>query len=304
MRVGLTGATGFVGSYILRELDAADHTVRCVMRDPGEPIAIPNDRAERAPGDVTDPASLRGVFDGCDAVIHLVGIIDEKPFKGITFERIHTQGTTNVVNAARASGVQRFIHMSANGAREDGVSGYQQTKWQAEQIVKEAGFEHWTIFRPSIVFGNPGADSTEFATRLARTLVGPFPVLPVFGDGQYRLQPISVEEVAAAFAQALTINPAHEQIYTAVGREAYPYTDVLDRIARGMGRKPKPKVHVPLVLARLGINLLGPLGILPISPAQFEMLVEGNTGDESPFYRDFDLTFHPFTPDNLAYLKG
>ena len=303
MHVFLTGATGFVGSAVLRTLLKQNHRVRCLVRSPNDKLAAMGEAVAQIEGDITKPETLQGAIDGCDAVVHLVGIIEEKKSKGVTFEAIHDAGTRHVVEAARAEGIERFIHMSANGARPDGVSRYQRTKWQGEKHVREAGFAHWTIFRPSVIFGAPGPDNPEFVTQLADTLVKPFPVLPVFGDGTYGLQPISIEEVAAAFAQALTLGAAHEQAYCVAGKVILSYNNALNVIARGLGLQPKRKLHVPLALARLVVHTLGPFGLLPISPDQFEMLVEGNTCDPSAFYRDFDVAYKPFTPENLGYLR-
>lgn len=303
MTIYLTGANGFIGSYVLRALVAAGHTVRCVLRDPGVRLAVEGPQVEKVRGDVTRPDLLAGTARGCDAVIHLVGILDEVPSKGVTFERVHYEGTRNVVHAATSNGIERFVHMSANGARPDGVSAYQTTKWKAEEHVRNAAFRHWTIFRPSLVFGDPGPEHPEFATDLARKLVRPFPVLPVFGDGRFRLQPVSVEEVAAAFVQALTSEAASGKTYCVAGKEAYPYTEILDRIALGLGLKPRPRLPQPLWLVRPVIRSVGRLGVLPITPDQFEMLVEGNTCDSTAFYRDFDVAYKPFTPENLAYLR-
>jgi len=304
MHVYLTGATGFVGAYILRELIARGHTARCLVRDPSAVPAVSGKGVEKVKGDVTNPKVLAGTMRGCDAVIHVVGIIEEHPSQGVTFERIHYEGTVHVVDEARQSGIDRFIQMSANGARAAGISAYQTTKWRAEEYVRGAGFAHWTIFRPSVVFGDPGPESPEFSTQLARTLVKPFPILPVFGDGTYRMQPVSVEEVAAAFVQALDRAAADRKTYCVAGQASYAFNDILDRIAGGLGLAPKPKLHQPLWLARPLIQTIGKLGLLPISPDQFEMLIEGNTCDADPFYRDFDVTYKPFTAENLAYLQS
>ncbi len=303
MHVYLTGATGFVGAYVLRELVERGHTARCLVREAGTPLAVEGEAVETVRGDVTEARSLAGTMRGCEAVIHLVGIIEEKPSKGVTFEAIHFEGTRNVVEAAREAGVGCFVQMSANGARADGVSAYQTSKWRAEEYVRSAGFDRWTVLRPSLVFGDPGAGTEEFASRLARQLIKPFPILPVFGDGSYRMQPIAVEEVAAAFVQALTLEAAAGQTYCVAGLEAYPYTEILDRITRGLGLEPKPKLNNPLWLVRPAVHTLGKFGLLPISPDQFEMLVEGNTCDSAAFYRDFDVAYKPFTPENLAYVK-
>jgi len=302
MRVLLTGATGYVGSYVLRELLRQDHTPRCLVRSSAEDLAVQDDAIEIAFGDVTDPASLDGAFKDCDAVIHLVGIIEEKRSQGVTFKRIHVDGTRHVVEAAQHAGIDRFIHMSANGARADEATAYQRTKWDAEQLVKEAGFAHWTLLRPSLLFGEPDPGRPEFSSQLLTDLVRPFPILPVFGDGQYEMQPVHVTEIAAAFVQALALDEAHGQMYVAAGPDRFPYVEVLDRIARGAGLDPKSKVHVPLTLARMGVYTAGRVGLLPISPSQFDMLVEGNTGDETAFYRDFDLAATPYTVENLQYL--
>jgi NADH dehydrogenase len=303
MRVLLTGASGYVGSYVLRALLRENHTPRCLVRGSAADLALQDDAIEVATGDVTEPSSLDDALADCDAVIHLVGIIEEKRSKGVTFERIHVGGTRHVVEAAQRTGTDRFIHMSANGARPNNATDYQRTKWEAEQIVKDAGFGHWAIFRPALLFGEPDPGRPEFSSRLLDDLVRPFPVLPVFGDGQYELQPVHVTDVASAFVQALTTDAAHGQAYVAAGPDRYSYVNVLDRIARGAGLAPKPKVHVPVSVARLGVYTVGRVGLLPISPAQFEMLVEGNTGDETAFYRDFDLSPISYTVENLAYLE-
>ncbi|MEO0559927.1 MAG: complex I NDUFA9 subunit family protein [Bacteroidota bacterium] len=309
MTVLLTGSTGFVGSHVLQALLDQGHAVRALVRsgttDPkvGASRLATHEGVETVRGDVIDPVSLTGAFDGIDAVVHLVGIIDEAPSKGVTFKRIHVEGTQNVAELAKASGVTRFIHMSANGARPDGVSAYQTTKWAAEEVVRAVGFDHHVIFRPSTLFGDPGPDNPEFAKRLWETLVKPFPVLPVFGDGAYELQPIHVEACASAMAQAVTRDASNGISYCVAGPERITYREVLKRIARGGGIDPKPTAPVPIFAARLGVNTLGKAGLLPISPAQFEMLVEGNTCDPTAFFDDFGVETPRFDAEGLSYLQ-
>lgn len=300
MRAFLTGATGFVGTHVLRELVQSGHYVRCLVRRRG---LLEHEGIEWVRGDVTKPESLAGLMDGCDAVIHLVGIIEEHHAQGITFEALHTEATANVIHEACKAGIRRFVHMSANGAREDGVSRYQITKWQAEQLVRQAEFEHWTILRPSVIFGDPGPNSIEFCTQLARDFITPYPLLPIFGSGRYRMQPVAVEDVAAALVRAPERGKANGQTICAVGPEAYSYVTIVDRITQGLGRKPKSKIHVPVMLGRLFVFTLGRLGLVPITPDQFNMLLDGNTGDASTFRNIFGLTLTPFTPKNLAYLR-
>lgn len=301
MRVLLTGASGFVGSYILKALVGAGYSVRCLLRDTAAPLAV--DSVERVRGDVLDPASLRGTMRGCDAVIHLVGILDERPKQGVTFEAVHDAGTRTIVQEARQEGIETFIHMSANGAAADGRSAYQRSKWAGEQHVRDAGFRHWTIFRPSIIFGETAPGQTEFATRLLRQLIRPFPVLPLFGDGSFEIQPVAVEDVASAFAQSLSKHEAAGKTYCAAGQATIAYRDALDIIAQGAGLRRRPKVPQPVWLLRPVIRAASPLGLLPVSPDQFEMLISGNTCDASGFRADFHLGYRAFTSGNLAYLR-
>ncbi len=303
MTIFLTGGTGFAGGYILRELIRQGHAVRCLVRNKAPSLDALSARVEQVVGSVTDPKTLGGSMGGCDAVVHLVGIIRENPARGVTFDALHFGGTKNVADEARSAGVPGFVHMSANGARPDGVSAYQTSKWRAEEYVREAGFARWTIFRPSLIFGDPGPDGFEFASGLARTLVRPWPVLPVFGDGRYEMQPISVEEVAAAFAQALTLEAAQGATYCAGGQERLTFSVLLDRITDAAGHARKPKISQPVGLARPLVRFFDGTGLLPVSLDQFDMLLEGNTCDNTAFYRDFDLVFKPFSPENLSYLN-
>ena len=303
MTIFLTGGTGFVGGYILRELIRQGHTVRCLVRNEAPALDAMPARVEQVFGSVTAPDTLGGLMDGCDAVIHLVGIIRENPAHGVTFDAVHFGGAKAVVDEARKAGIPGFIHMSANGARPDGVSAYQTSKWHAEEYVRQAGFARWTIFRPSLIFGDPGSGGFEFASELARTLVRPLPVLPAFGGGRFEMQPVSVEEVAAAFVQALTLDAAHGKVYYAGGRERITFLELLDRITDAIGHARKSKIPNPAVLVRPFIRFLDGTGILPISLDQFDMLMEGNTCDNTAFYHDFGLTFKPFSPENLSYLN-
>lgn len=307
MQVFLTGGTGFVGGYVLRALLERGHAVRCLTRSRSLPTArweLDTDRVETVRGDVTDAATLEGALAGCDAAVHLVGILEERPRRGVTFDAVHYRGTVNVVDAARRAGVEAFVHMSANGADPDGVSEYHVSKARAEECVRSAGFDRWTIFRPSIVFGDPGPGNPEFASRLAETLVRPFPVLPVFGDGRYELQPIDVEALAAAFAQALTVPEARGCTYCAAGRDRITFDRALDVVARGMGLEPRPKIHVPLWLGRPVVETLGRTGLIPVTPDQLAMLLRGNTCDSTAFFEDFDVSAHRFEPEALTYLRA
>lgn len=301
MKVFLTGASGYVGSYVLRALLERGHSVRCLVH--ARRIESDDPRVESVEGSILESTGLSGRLSGCEAVIHLVGILEEQSARGITFDAVHDRGALHVVQEALRAGISRFVHMSANGARPDGPARYQRSKWAGETHVRRAGFEHWTIFRPSILFGDPGPGRPEFATDLAKRLIRRFPILPIFGAGTYRMQPVHATLVAAAMAQAIDSSRAHGQSYGVGGLETLTYVKIVDRITKGMGLSPKPKIHVPLWVARSAVHTLGRVGALPITPDQFEMLVEGNIVDVDPFYRDFDVLPVHFSAENLAYVQ-
>ena len=286
-RAFVTGATGFVGRNLIRALLANGFLVRCLVRPGSERDLQGFESIDRVPGDVLRPEGLVASVEGCAAVIHLVGIIRERPMRGVTFERLHTQATANMLDVARRAGAKRFLQMSALGTRSGARSRYHATKWQAEEAVRASGLD-WTIFRPSIIFG-PG---DEFVSMLAR-MIGRLPAVPVLGDGQYRLQPIPVEQVAEGFARALRGPAGVGQTYEVGGPAAYRFVEILDAIGAAVGHPHVRKIHVPLGLVKLMTRVLGWLPLYPVSMDQIRMLEEESVTDPSRFFADFGITPEP-----------
>jgi len=298
MKVFVTGGTGFVGGEILRQLGAAGHEVRCLVRPGSEKKLATREGIETRPGDAADPATLAGALEGCDAVIHLVGIIREFPGRGITFEKLHAEATRNVVAAAQSQGVRRYLQMSANGSREGAATGYHRTKWLAEKAVRASSLD-WTIFRPSLVFGAGG----EFVNTLAE-LVRRLPVVPVFGDGRYRIAPVAVEDVARSFALALDKPETIGQTYLCCGPQDYSYDEVLDAIGAAVGKSRVCKVHQPLLLMKPLVALLEGVPRFPITSDQLTMLLEGNVCDPGPWAETFGLSPVSFAEGVKEILAG
>jgi uncharacterized protein YbjT (DUF2867 family) len=196
MKVLITGASGFVGRAVSEAVIREGHSVRRMARG----IRLQDAGTDWVKGSVLCPEDLRQALDGCDAVVHLVGIIGEVGDQ--TFERVHHEATLRVVEAALACGVRRMVHMSALGTRPNAISRYHQTKWAAEEVVRSSGLA-WTVFRPSLIYG-PGDGFVGLFTRMSRWS----PVLPVIGRGTSMLQPVAVECVAQAFARALASKAA------------------------------------------------------------------------------------------------
>jgi len=282
-RVLVTGATGFVGHALLQRLCAAGHVVRCLVRRGSEGALRGQGAIARIEGDVVTRQGLEEGMAGCDAVIHLVGIIREHRASGVTFERVHTQGTLNVLEAAAASGIRRYLHMSALGTRPEAAARYHRTKWAAEEAVRASGLE-WTIFRPSIIYGR----GDGFVTMLA-SMVRRLPAVPVIGSGRQRLQPVPVEQVAAGFTGALELPATIKRIYEVGGPEAVTMVELLDLIGGALGRRHVPKVHAPLGAMRPLARLLHRLPGFPVTPDQLLMLGEDSVCDPRPFFETFEL---------------
>ncbi len=283
MKVFLTGGMGFVGSEIVRQLVADGHVVRALVRKGSEDKLAVLENVEVFPGDVTDAGSLVNALVGCDAVIHLVGIIREFPKKGVTFKQMHVEATENILQAAEEQGVQRYLHMSSNGTRERGSTAYHRSKWQGEKMVRESPLD-WTIFRPSLIFG-PGS---EFVNILA-TLIRKMPVVPVIGNGKYRMQPVAVDQVAASFVKALGMSETIGKAYQLGGGVSYSYDEIIDLTAQALGKEKVCKIHQPIFMIKPMIRMMQGFDQFPITEDQLKMLVEGNVCDPQEWAQTFNL---------------
>jgi uncharacterized protein YbjT (DUF2867 family) len=304
MKVLVTGATGFVGHEVLRELHSAAHSIRVIARQPRSSrvrsLANQYD-LEIHPGDVLEAKTIEGSLAGVDAVVHLVGIISEAGDQ--TFENVHIRGTQNIVEASRKSAIQRFVHMSALGTRPQASSRYHQSKWVAEEIVRQSGLA-FTVFRPSLIYGADDMFVNLFA-RLSKFS----PVLPVMGTGRGKLQPIDVDTVAQAFVKSLTEPKAIGQTYDLCGPDRLTLVEVLDAILAVTGRR-RIRLHLPMPLAwRLAMLLEFAFPRLlgrppPLNRDQLLMLQEDNVGDAAPANRLFGLEPVPFREGIARFLKS
>jgi len=284
MHVFVTGGTGFVGGHIIRRLLGAGHRVSTLVRrntDHGKGSLPPAVRVIE--GDVLDEDLGELLPDDLDAVIHLVGIIRESPRRGITYEQLHLEATRNVVAAAESRGIRRLVHMSALGADPEGPTGYFRSKGAAEEVVRESHLD-WTVFRPAVIFG-PGSAFVSMLGSQVRSM----PVVPVIGDGTYRMQPVSISDVATGFVDALERPETVGMTYCVTGPEELTYDDLLDTVARGLGKERARKAHVPLGLMKPTIRVMEGWSFFPITTDQLTMLLESTTCDPEPYFDAFDI---------------
>jgi uncharacterized protein YbjT (DUF2867 family) len=264
----VTGGTGFIGPKIVHKLRAEGKDVRCLVRDRRKGRQLESWGCEVAEGDVTQRATLDEAVAGCDAVIHLVSIIVGRPQD---FERVMEQGTRNLVDAAKAAGVRRFILMSALGTSEltRDLVPYYHAKWEMEQAVRRSGLEY-VIFRPSFVFGADGGALQQF-TRLARLT----PVTPIVGAGSQKLQPIWVDDVAAYFAAAVDDPEAADRTFELGGPDVVTWNEFWERLKRSRGIR-RPSMHIPTRFLRIQATVLERLPRPPVTRDQLTMLEAGD----------------------------
>jgi uncharacterized protein YbjT (DUF2867 family) len=283
----VTGGTGFVGGHVVRELRARELPVRCLVRDVGRGARLAAWGSELVEGDVTDPESLRRAVEGVDAVVHLVAIRQGPRER---FRRIMIEGTRDLLAAAKAARVERFVHMSALGTSEQtkDLVPYYGAKWDAEQQVGTSGIP-FVIFRPSFVFGPDGGILPTF-TKLAKLT----PVTPVIGSGRQRIQPIWADDVARYFAEAVDRDDVTGRLFELGGPDAVSWNEFWERLKRALGVR-RPSIHVPVGLMKVNALLTERLpGDIPLTRDLLKMLELGdNVVSNDEAVRAFALPLLP-----------
>ena len=308
MRVALFGGTGFVGSYIVDQLIDKEHIPRMLVRNSSIEKSLSRDKCEIVNGDITDGDVIREVITGADAVIYTIGIIREFASKGITYEKLHFEGAIRCMDIAIEMEVKRFILMSANGVCPSGT-GYQKTKWMSEQYLKNTDLE-WTIFRPSLIFGDPrGHDRPEFCTQLKKDLINlPFPaplfhegLLP-FNAGSFTMSPIHVKTVADIFVSSIDKDNHYSETIELGGETELTWKEIIKIISNACGKK-KWVLPAPVIAVKTVAAIFDRFSWFPVTKDQLTMLVEGNTCDSTNYFSDNNLKPLQFNIENLSYLK-
>jgi len=286
VKILVTGGTGYVGPKIVHELRAQDRGVRALVRRPDRGSQLAGWGAELAVGDVTDPVSLHAALDGVTHIIHVVAIIKGHP---ADFDRVMTEGTRNLVAAAKGRGVERFVLMSALGTSEatKDLVPYYAAKWAMEQDVVSSGLEY-VIFRPSFVFGRDGGVLPTFIKQVRYS-----PIVTVIGSGVQRIQPIWVEDVAAHFARAVDHPPAANRTFEIGGPDVVTWNELYLTIAKVLGKR-RRLAHIPTGVARVGAHVTQWAPGAPLTTDQIAMIEAGdNTISGSDATDTFQLPLVP-----------
>ncbi len=299
----VTGASGFVGSHLVPALLDAGHRVVALVRNDAAASEIRrrltpdrSSRLETRPGDVTRPETLPAALAGVDAVLHLVALPRDWD-KGQSLRLVNTEGTRNVVAAATAAGVRRFVHLGALGVVDDPDLHYASSKARAIAIVKASGLD-WTVLSPSVMYGERDGFFNILAG-LVRMSPG---IVPITGTGQARFQPLAVTDLAratvATFADDATIG--HE--YPLGGPRTWTYREMVEEVLRGMHAR-RALVPMPVPLIRLVAAAMELVRIpFPVATDQLRQLRFDNVGPLDGVASAFGFEPQPME-GNLGHLR-
>ena len=236
-RVLVTGAAGFIGRAVVDRLKAMGYPVLALVRQESDAKVLAGNGVTVTVGDVLcDDALITALSGKPAAVIQLVG------------RHISVEATARVLAFAERSEVRRYVHMSALGAAQDSRCRYHRRKWVAEELVRNSAMA-WTIFRPSVVFG----ERCDFVKSL-ELLVRTGPIIPIPGPGRCLLQPIHVEDVAMAVVKSLDLDRDAGKTYHLGGPETWALNEIIGLVERRLGFR-KRRVHFPLGLGRVLIAI-------------------------------------------------
>jgi NADH dehydrogenase len=271
MKVAITGGTGFVGRNIAREMAAAGHDVVLIAR--GQDRTDPSIRRllniRFTAAGLDDVLPLQSAFAGCEIVFHCAGV--NREMGNHTFERVHVEGTRHVVEAARLAGVRKVVLISFLRARPNTGSGYHDSKWAAEEIVRSAGLDH-TVLKCGVIYG-PGDHMLNHLSHAFHT----FPVFGLVGFREQFIRPLAVEDLAR-LASALAVEGAcSRQTVAVLGPEKLTLREAVMRVARVVGRRPA-MFPMPVAFHYAFAWLVERVMVVPVvSRAQVRILYEGLT---------------------------
>lgn len=284
-KVTVFGGTGFLGRRIVSTLLEAGHAVRVVTRSPERGNPAWADRVELIAADVRDPAAVARALEGADAVVNAVALYVEAP--GLDFESVHVDGATNVAQAAQAQDGRRLIHVSGIGANETSPSAYVRARARGERAAREA-CPNAVLLRPSVLFG----PNDSFLSTLAA--VTRLPLVPLFGRGKTRLQPVHVEDVAMAVVSAMDDPAAAGRTFELGGAGVYSYREILEQVLAELGRR-RLLVPVPFAVWHLLAAMTAWLPNPPLTRDQVLLMRQDNVvGSDAPGFAELGITPRDF----------
>jgi NADH dehydrogenase len=291
----VTGASGYVGSHIVRRLVEKGKPVRALIRSrqrAEQEGRLDHLELEWFEGDVTKPETLRRAMQDASAVIHTVAIAIER--HGLNYETINYQGTVNVVEAANAAGVRRFINISQLGADSSLPYRFLASKGKAQEYVAASSLD-WTTFRPSVIWG----PEDEFANTFARLVPFSPIIYPIIGDEEAKFQSVWVEDLVTCVVKAIDDPDTIGKEYELGGPEILTLEEIERRSLAAIGAR-RVMVPFPMPLLRVIVSLMEALlPAPPVTHSLLELLSVSNVSTNNAIHR-FVSDPRPFTAENAA----
>jgi uncharacterized protein YbjT (DUF2867 family) len=284
----VTGGTGFLGTPVVEQLVVNQHPVRVFTRgaeDWRTTDGLDHLRqvgVEVFLGDLRDPYRVQKALQDIQVVINLAGIMRSGPDQ--TYQELHIDALKELVALCEKQKIRRFIHVSCAGATTGSDSEYYRTKAEGEDIVRAGDF-HWTVFRPSFMFGN-----SFVITDILLPMVKKLPVVPVIGGGLAEIQPIFLYDVASCIIQSIFNQQTSGQTYDLVGPASYSVMQIIELMAEQLGSK-KPVVTVPSEASMKFVKLVEkvyPKGLFSEDLAK--LLMTDSTGNATAMRETFKVT--------------
>ena len=274
MRIAITGGTGFIGRRLADRLISEGHDVILLARKTRERTENGRERESFVVSDLSDPQVLRESFAGCDAVAHCAGI--NREIGKQSYQAVHVQGTRNVVAASCETGVKRILLMSFLRARASCGSPYHESKWAAEEIVRNSGLDY-TVIKSGVVYGR-GDHLLDHLSRALHT----FPVFATVGFKEKSVRPLAVDDLVQVMRASLIDGRLKRQTIALVGPEEIPLSEAVRRVSEVVGKQPLMfplPVWLHYLLAYVWeLTMATPLASL----AQVRILAEGVVEPGSP----------------------
>jgi uncharacterized protein YbjT (DUF2867 family) len=286
------GGTGFVGRRVVRHLRESGTRVRIVSRHPrlGE-----DDGIEQIAADAHDERSVEAAVAGADGVVNAISLYVEHGRD--TFHSVHVETAAKIARTARRAGIRRFVHVSGISADTASPSPYIRSRGEGEAAVQTA-FPGAVIVRPAVMFASDDAFLTTIL-RLLRSL----PAYPIFGDGKTRLQPVYVDDVAAAIAQILRQSQNPYPVYELAGPRIYSYEELLRIIARIAGLRPA-LMRMPFAFWNVLAGVAEMLPQPPLTRNQVELMRIDTAASESlPGFRALRISPRSLEDELEAILR-
>lgn len=307
MKVAIFGGTGYIGKYIVNELINFGHKPRLFVRNKKfSDDFFDKQKVILVEGRLDDADSIKATIKDCQVIIYAIGIIREESERGITYEKLHYEYFKQIVDITKKEVNKKIVYISANGV--DNLSTrYQSTKYLAEQYLQK-NHDNWTVFRPSVVFGDPGL-KMEFITQLKQDIFDkPFPV-PLFFKVNpflvkqfFRSNPLHVQDLAELIVKDISNIEPNNKIYKVCGLKETSWYGMLKTISTVLNKK-KIFIPIPISIVQIFAKLFDKFQFFPITADQLKMLKEDNICNSQKIFDDFGIVTTEFSAESIDYLN-